>query len=163
MTELEALTRSTATYTAAESKSETPGGKFGEALEAFMNIISARASDGSGDTESTEADVKKLRSILEELKETSKKNKDDIAIEYVGKLVEIRRKELEYLREKDYENLLHGKTELQKLHKFLNGQSREFDDLIEELFMVFPPEVYAEARKVTDASEQLSEDFGGIM
>ena len=124
-----------------------------------VGVSEGASSEGAGldiDYEALLAAHKKAQEEYEEGK------KIDVAIEEMGRYIETRRKELEYLREKDYENLLKGKTELARLHDFLNGK-RRLDVLMLELFGIFPPEVYAETKNVTDATDKLSEDFGGLL
>ena len=108
-------------------------------------------------------DLTPLIEAMNNTEDQGTKNRDDVIIEYVGKLIEIRRAELEYLQKKHYEDLINGKTELQKLHNFLNGKNNKADNWLEDIFMIFPPEVYSEISNVTDASEQLSEDFGAML
>lgn len=131
----------------------------------ILGVLSELFGGGGETSEGTALDID-----YEALLAAHKKNREqyeegrkiDIAIEAMGRYVETRRRELEYLREKDYEKILEGKTELARLRDFLNGK-RRIDDLSVELFGIFPPEVYAESKSVTDASEQLSEDFGSII
>lgn len=126
---------------------ETPDFSMDALLEKFADYL---ADNATGENSVTDEE-KLLAKHLEE-ESSNGKNKDDVALEYVEKLLEKQKKELEYFRREDYKDLINGETELQKLHDFLYNKRRVHETLT-NLFEVVPPEVYAETKSVSETSE----------
>lgn len=92
-----------------------------------------------------------------ELADFSDPNRDDIALEYIKKILELQKKHFDYLK-KEIDS-----TELQRLQDFLNHKQK-LHDVIWDFFSLPDNDEkgfsFDENRNVSDASKRLKEDFG---